>query len=317
MSKEENQIFIHQLGSLTFQDNIDNVYECIFNQEIFKKSLIFENCFEIEISSYQSLYIPYSKFRITSRKYPEYKLKMEVNESINKKDYKLISHKVMECGDTKFNALFIIKYELFTNSCENTTVMSSEIEYNHPEQDYINKFIESIPPPEKLHYSKELSTYLNNKKKKISQVDSIVINRPIKQIWDTVINTEELFKLISIKHNHRVCQVGENGKKGTILHFINTNNNLSSKYILKKVDVKEDERKLVYMIDKNDSNQKSFFTKIQITIVKLSSASSILLLHKKYSFFMLNSMLYQLSQFTQLYLKEIKNKLESTFCYEE
>lgn len=317
MSMEENQIFIHRLDLLTFQDNIDNVYECLFNQEIFKKSKILENCFEIEISSYQSLYIPYSKFIIVSRKYPEYKLKLEVKESTNKKDYKLISHKVIEYGNTKFNALFIIKFELFTNSCENTTVMSLEIEYDHPEQDYINKFIDSISPQGKTHYSEELSAYLNKKKKKFSQVDSIVINRPIKQVWDTVINTEELFNIMSIKHNHRVRQVGENGKAGTILHFINTTNNLSSKYILKNVDVNEDERKLIYMIDKNDSNKKSFLTKIQITIVKLSSASSILLLHKKYSYFMINSILYQLSQFTQLCLKEIKYKLESTFCYEE
>ena len=165
-----------RLLTFSFNAKIDKVYDSIFNPSILKQSNIVYNLFEIENSSNEPLSSIGNTFILNWHR-PQCELAMIVSETINKADYKSISHTVTSFNNTPLDTnMIIFKYELFVNTCENSTILIVEVE-SSPYNPFIERILNIISSDSARYVYTQIKDVLMNYSKDFRLIDSILIHR--------------------------------------------------------------------------------------------------------------------------------------------
>ncbi|MCQ2817749.1 MAG: hypothetical protein MJ252_10835 [archaeon] len=122
--------------------------------------------------------------------------------------YFTTSFYIKSIDDTKVNGTLISKYELFKNTCECSTMAKFSLEYDNEGEKFLNLFLQSAPVEAKISYCEQVNQFLQYFYHSFPFVDSTLIMRSIEQVWNQLINFEELSKLIYID-NYKVLDEKE------------------------------------------------------------------------------------------------------------
>ena len=303
-----------RLLSFTFNARIDKVYDSIFNPSILKQSNIVYNIFEIENSSNEPLSSIGNIFILKWHR-PQSELEMIVSETVNKPDYKSISHTVTLFNNILLDTnIIIFKYELFLNSCENSTVLIVEVE-SSPYNPFKEQILNMISSDSARYVYTQIKEVVMNYSKDFRLIDSILIHRSITQVNDAITNIDRLINYITKEKVHTLHIIGRKGEKGSLLQLTNNKSKLSILYELKEAKVNSQQMKFVY--EKKNYEINSIYSRMKISLIKISNISSILIFEYNVSSFLDSNRLLEVSAINQMLLIKIKKVLESTYCYEE
>ena len=186
----------------------------------------------------------------------------------------IIKKKLYEINGNKINDFIYCKVTFYCNTFLNSTFfvfkISGDFEYLSKQfniQNY-NIYLNKI-------YLKNIFQFLYKKllnyEMQFSLYESIIINKDINYLINTILNIPYLFHLLEI-NNHRTLVYGKKGKIGYKISVINLSTNTIIKYTL--INVKKTKDKISFFFHNNNNNHH-----IYISLFKI---------YNNYTFFQIN-----------------------------
>jgi hypothetical protein len=186
----------------------------------------------------------------------------------------IIKKKLYEINGNKINDFIYCKVTFYCNTFLNSTFfvfkISGDFEYLSKKfniQNY-NIYLNKI-------YLKNIFQFLYKKllnyEMQFSLYESIIINKDINYLINTILNIPYLFHLLEIS-NHRTLVYGKKGKIGYKISVINLSTNTIIKYTL--INVKKTKDKISFFFHNNNNNHH-----IYISLFKI---------YNNYTFFQIN-----------------------------
>ena len=143
------------------------------------------------------------------------------------------------------------------------------------------------------------------------QVESIVINRPIEQIWKLISNLKLLIQTL-FQENKENVNISEEFNQDTGKYYIclSTKNQTIKYQIQTSVKMKD---KCLFSISKEINGNKAN-KKINFLLIQLSPMASFVCIESEIPFYIDGEFFSSLSQFIKIQLKKIKNKCDQMGC---
>lgn len=286
--------------SYIFKDDINRVYECFANPEIFHTFI--NQAEDIALLKGKN----YGEIG-TKAKF-SWKGKIEISysvvESINTPNYKKIMIHAICSKPIEMN--YWLNWHFMKNTNDNSTLFMHDMIFQNAEN---MKYIDcAYDLQEKQEMYKKIETYLANSTKGLRQFESLLIKNSIEVIWSTITNWKELSK-IAPNIADKVTYKGDKYSIGTKI-FVEDSLKKTS-YTLQIVHVDdEDEFKKRFCLEVLDDCPKIPSQKLIFEFVKINSTNTFVSLEHLFTKPIKHDLIYSISKNKTVILSEIKKKLE-------
>ncbi len=213
------------------------------------------------------------------------------------------------------NIFFTINF--FENSFDNSTYMFFEIGIGFPPQNNLSNLAISwiinnpylISKKDFIVINKLLEQYLYSCKKEFSIFESILIKKPVLEIWDKISNIPYLVNIIlKIPHHEVKCQ-GEKGKVGSNFILYNLETGFIINFRIKNAKINKD--KIIVYFKKEINGYKAINNKFKVIITEIGSNLSLLQIEHNIPIYCSGIITEKLQNWTKYILNKCKYHLES------
>ena len=149
-------------------------------------------------------------------------MSVEYESALDEPNYKSITKNIKEINNKTINTVLRIKYSFYNNTSENSTYFVALVEYEKKDREY-EYYNKTIAITTLTEYCLNIHDFLDFWNNSLLQVESIVINRPMIQIWK-YLTDENLINVIINKEKNVNYQVESVIKKNKIIIKIKGNN---------------------------------------------------------------------------------------------
>ena len=293
-------MYVKQIFSFVFSNDIDKVFTGLFNQKVAEKAEIIGNLINQTPAMGAGTYVEFLKSKRLN-------LIMEPYDSVISPNSRTITVKLTSINNKVVTSNVYLRHNLYVNSSDNSTFTTFEIVSDEEDNPFLNEYVNNISIKVLYNYFNNISKYLDFWKKRVITIESITINRPLKQIVEYMNDFKRVLELVRYgtveedddKHNYRII----NKTTGTDI----------SLSIMKMIVEKD---KAVIVSEKIHHGIKSI---LLFTMMQLSPVSCFVSIENSMKFQAKGEYLLFISELYQQWLKSLKKNIEEErICsYEE
>ena len=293
-------MYVKQIFSFVFSNDIDKVFTGLFNQKVAEKAEIIGNLINQKPAMEAGTYVEFLKSKRLN-------LIMEPYDSVISPNSRTITVKLTSLNNKVVTSNVYLRHNLYVNSSDNSTFTTFEIVSDEEDNPFLNEYVNNISIKVLYNYFNNISKYLDFWKKRVITIESITINRPLKQIVEYMNDFKRVLELVRYgtveedddKHNYRII----NKTTGTDI----------SLSIMKMIVEKD---KAVIVSEKIHHGIKSI---LLFTMMQLSPVSCFVSIENSMKFQAKGEYLLFISELYQQWLKSLKKNIEEErICsYEE
>lgn len=313
MQYNTNELFHKKIFSYKFNESIDKIYSSFFNPRILEKANILGVLYDIEISSDNCSDTHEVNSFLVHFLQSDYVMERLIENKIETPLMKSLTYRIISINNEIIDFLFRIKANLFMDSSNFSTIFTLEMETESLENQFIVEYFEKVPLNVSYEFCNKLQAYLTkwNVNKIIMQ--SIVINRPLKQVFDFIMDFKNGMTQSPISFSKEIIQEGDKGKVGT--SYISLDSNGNTKFKLQIMKVVIEKQKAIISIETEMNLGQVLKNSIDISIIKLSSVSSFVNVEIDFHYMLKGDLRIFIQELNQEVLKSIKKELEKITCY--
>ena len=293
-------MYVKQIFSFVFSNDIDKVFTGLFDQKVAEKAEIIGNLINQTPAMGAGTYVEFLKSKRLN-------LIMEPYDSVISPNSRTIAVKLTSLNNKVLTSNVYLRHNLYVNSSDNSTFTTFEIVSDEEDNPFLNEYVNNISIKVLYNYFNNISKYLDFWKKRVITIESITINRPLKQIVEYMNDFKRVLELVRYgtveedddKHNYRII----NKTTGTDI----------SLSIMKMIVEKD---KAVIVSEKIHHGIKSI---LLFTMMQLSPVSCFVSIENSMKFQAKGEYLLFISELYQQWLKSLKKNIEEErICsYEE
>ena len=293
-------MYVKQIFSFVFSNDIDKVFTGLFDQKVAEKAEIIGNLINQTPAMGAGTYVEFLKSKRLN-------LIMEPYDSVISPKSRTITVKLTSLNNKVVTSNVYLRHNLYVNSSDNSTFTTFEIVSDEEDNPFLNEYVNNISIKVLYNYFNNISKYLDLWKKRVITIESITINRPLKQIVEYMNDFKRVLELVRYgtveedddKHNYRII----NKTTGTDI----------SLSIMKMIVEKD---KAVIVSEKIHHGIKSI---LLFTMMQLSPVSCFVSIENSMKFQAKGEYLLFISELYQQWLKSLKKNIEEErICsYEE
>lgn len=293
-------MYVKQVFSFVFSNDIDKVFTGLFDQKVAEKAEIIGNLINQTPAMGAGTYVEFLKSKRLN-------LIMEPYDSVISPNSRTITVKLTSLNNKVVTSNVYLRHNLYVNSSDNSTFTTFEIVSDEEDNPFLNEYVNNISIKLLYNYFNNISKYLDFWKKRVITIESITINRPLKQIVEYMNDFKRVLELVRYgtveedddKHNYRII----NKTTGTDI----------SLSIMKMIVEKD---KAVIVSEKIHHGIKSI---LLFTMMQLSPVSCFVSIENSMKFQAKGEYLLFISELYQQWLKSLKKNIEEErICsYEE
>lgn len=293
-------MYVKQIFSFVFSNDIDKVFTGLFNQKVAEKAEIIGNLINQTPAMGAGTYVEFLKSKRLN-------LIMEPYDSVISPNSRTITVKLTSLNNKVVTSNVYLRHNLYVNSSDNSTFTTFEIVSDEEDNPFLNEYVNNISIKVLYNYFNNISKYLDFWKKRVITIESITINRPLKQIVEYMNDFKRVLELVRYgtveedddKHNYRII----NKTTGTDI----------SLSIMKMIVEKD---KAVIVSEKIHHGIKSI---LLFTMMQMSPVSCFVSIENSMKFQAKGEYLLFISELYQQWLKSLKKNIEEErICsYEE
>ena len=293
-------MYVKQIFSFVFSNDIDKVFTGLFDQKVAEKAEIIGNLINQTPAMGAGTYVEFLKSKRLN-------LIMEPYDSVISPNSRTITVKLTSLNNKVVTSNVYLRHNLYVNSSDNSTFTTFEIVSDEEDNPFLNEYVNNISIKVLYNYFNNISKYLDLWKKRVITIESITINRPLKQIVEYMNDFKRVLELVRYgtveedddKHNYRII----NKTTGTDI----------SLSIMKMIVEKD---KAVIVSEKIHHGIKSI---LLFTMMQLSPVSCFVSIENSMKFQAKGEYLLFISELYQQWLKSLKKNIEEErICsYEE
>ena len=293
-------MYVKQIFSFVFSNDIDKVFTGLFDQKVAEKAEIIGNLINQTPAMGAGTYVEFLKSKRLN-------LIMEPYDSVISPKSRTITVKLTSLNNKVVTSNVYLRHNLYVNSSDNSTFTTFEIVSDEEDNPFLNEYVNNISIKVLYNYFNNISKYLDFWKKRVITIESITINRPLKQIVEYMNDFKRVLELVRYgtveedddKHNYRII----NKTTGTDI----------SLSIMKMIVEKD---KAVIVSEKIHHGIKSI---LLFTMMQLSPVSCFVSIENSMKFQAKGEYLLFISELYQQWLKSLKKNIEEErICsYEE
>ena len=293
-------MYVKQIFSFVFSNDIDKVFTGLFDQKVAEKAEIIGNLINQTPAMGAGTYVEFLKSKRLN-------LIMEPYDSVISPNSRTITVKLTSLNNKVVTSNVYLRHNLYVNSSDNSTFTTFEIVSDEEDNPFLNEYVNNISIKVLYNYFNNISKYLDFWKKRVITIESITINRPLKQIVEYMNDFKRVLELVRYgtveedddKHNYRII----NKTTGTDI----------SLSIMKMIVEKD---KAVIVSEKIHHGIKSI---LLFTMIQLSPVSCFVSIENSMKFQAKGEYLLFISELYQQWLKSLKKNIEEErICsYEE
>ena len=293
-------MYVKQIFSFVFSNDIDKVFTGLFNQKVAEKAEIIGNLINQTPAMGAGTYVEFLQSKRLN-------LIMEPYDSVISPNSRTITVKLTSINNKVVTSNVYLRHNLYVNSSDNSTFTTFEIVSDEEDNPFLNEYVNNISIKVLYNYFNNISKYLDFWKKRVNTIESITINRPLKQIVEYMNDFKRVLELVRYgtveedddKHNYRII----NKTTGTDI----------SLSIMKMIVEKD---KAVIVSEKIHHGIKSI---LLFTMMQLSPVSCFVSIENSMKFQAKGEYLLFISELYQQWLKSLKKNIEEErICsYEE
>lgn len=293
-------MYVKQIFSFVFSNDIDKVFTGLFDQKVAEKAEIIGNLINQTPAMGAGTYVEFLQSKRLN-------LIMEPYDSVISPNSRTITVKLTSLNNKVVTSNVYLRHNLYVNSSDNSTFTTFEIVSDEEDNPFLNEYVNNISIKVLYNYFNNISKYLDFWKKRVITIESITINRPLKQIVEYMNDFKRVLELVRYgtveedddKHNYRII----NKTTGTDI----------SLSIMKMIVEKD---KAVIVSEKIHHGIKSI---LLFTMMQLSPVSCFVSIENSMKFQAKGEYLLFISELYQQWLKSLKKNIEEErICsYEE
>ena len=293
-------MYVKQIFSFVFSNDIDKVFTGLFDQKVAEKAEIIGNLINQTPAMGAGTYVEFLQSKRLN-------LIMEPYDSVISPNSRTITVKLTSLNNKVVTSNVYLRHNLYVNSSDNSTFTTFEIVSDEEDNPFLNEYVNNISIKVLYNYFNNISKYLDFWKKRVNTIESITINRPLKQIVEYMNDFKRVLELVRYgtveedddKHNYRII----NKTTGTDI----------SLSIMKMIVEKD---KAVIVSEKIHHGIKSI---LLFTMMQLSPVSCFVSIENSMKFQAKGEYLLFISELYQQWLKSLKKNIEEErICsYEE
>ena len=293
-------MYVKQIFSFVFSNDIDKVFTGLFNQKVAEKAEIIGNLINQTPAMGAGTYVEFLKSKRLN-------LIMEPYDSVISPNSRTITVKLTSLNNKVVTSNVYLRHNLYVNSSDNSTFTTFEIVSDEEDNPFLNEYVNNISIKVLYNYFNNISKYLDFWKKRVITIESITINRPLKQIVEYMNDFKRVLELVRYgtveedddKHNYRI---------------INKTTGTDVSLSIMKMIVEKD--KAVIVSEKIHHGIKSI---LLFTMMQLSPVSCFVSIENSMKFQAKGEYLLFISELYQQWLKSLKKNIEEErICsYEE
>ena len=293
-------MYVKQIFSFVFSNDIDKVFTGLFDQKVAEKAEIIGNLINQTPAMGAGTYVEFLKSKRLN-------LIMEPYDSLISANSRTITVKLTSLNNKVVTSNVYLRHNLYVNSSDNSTFTTFEIVSDEEDNPFLNEYVNNISIKVLYNYFNNISKYLDFWKKRVITIESITINRPLKQIVEYMNDFKRVLELVRYgtveedddKHNYRI---------------INKTTGTDVSLSIMKMIVEKD--KAVIVSEKIHHGIKSI---LLFTMMQLSPVSCFVSIENSMKFQAKGEYLLFISELYQQWLKSLKKNIEEErICsYEE
>lgn len=312
IDQEQNSLYKKQIYTYKFQETIDKIYPSFFNLTILEKAGLLGVLYNIEITSKNTSDDFVHTFLVT---FLDTNCTMErtVVHRFESPLMKSFTQRITSINNQPLRRLLQIKFSLFMDSSNYYTSFIISLEADSEDNPYIPLYFKSVPHCGLRQMCDKLNKYLIKWNSNIVTMESIVIHRPIHQVYEYITDFKTILLNTSIGQGRAVIRNGEDRKEGTEYTIFDEKGNIKYKIKFKKL-VLENKKAIITFIQDFYFNV-FISTSIAVSIIHLSSVSSFVNIETDFHCKLKGDLYFFISEMHQSILKLIKNNLEKNTCY--
>ena len=291
---------VKQIFSFVFSNDIDKVFTGLFDQKVAEKAEIIGNLINQTPAMGAGTYVEFLKSKRLN-------LIMEPYDSVISPNSRTITVKLTSLNNKVVTSNVYLRHNLYVNSSDNSTFTTFEIVSDEEDNPFLNEYVNNISIKVLYNYFNNISKYLDFWKKRVITIESITINRRLKQIVEYMNDFKRVLELVRYgtveedddKHNYRI---------------INKTTGTDVSLSIMKMIVEKD--KAVIVSEKIHHGIKSI---LLFTMMQLSPVSCFVSIENSMKFQAKGEYLLFISELYQQWLKSLKKNIEEErICsYEE
>ena len=244
----------------TFKESLDNIYSTFSNVKTFNNEIFLNFFSNISFSHSENLDEEGNILKFCWKNF--YNIQLLCTQKTSSKNFKSFTVKTISISEF-VNGNFSLKCKFFYNSCERNTLLVLEFFFDF-DIGY-ELFKEEISNNELINICNNIDEIEMKSKKNIEQIESIIINSNINNVWNLITDFEKCFngnyKNINVV---KLIVVNEKGEKiignkliiGNIIKVIKDENKTISDLII--TDIKIDKESCYYKIEMETKNNEKF-----------------------------------------------------------
>ena len=293
-------MYVKQIFSFVFSNDIDKVFTGLFDQKVAEKAEIIGNLINQTPAMGAGTYVEFLQSKRLN-------LIMEPYDSVISPNSRTITVKLTSLNNKVVTSNVYLRHNLYVNSSDNSTFTTFEIVSDEEDNPFLNEYVNNISIKVLYNYFNNISKYLDFWKKRVITIESITINRPLKQIVEYMNDFKRVLELVRYgtveedddKHNYRI---------------INKTTGTDVSLSIMKMIVEKD--KAVIVSEKIHHGIKSI---LLFTMMQLSPVSCFVSIENSMKFQAKGEYLLFISELYQQWLKSLKKNIEEErICsYEE
>ena len=293
-------MYVKQIFSFVFSNDIDKVFTGLFDQKVAEKAEIIGNLINQTPAMGAGTYVEFLQSKRLN-------LIMEPYDSAISPNSRTITVKLTSLNNKVVTSNVYLRHNLYVNSSDNSTFTTFEIVSDEEDNPFLNEYVNNISIKVLYNYFNNISKYIDLWKKRVITIESITINRPLKQIVEYMNDFKRVLELVRYgtveedddKHNYRI---------------INKTTGTDVSLSIMKMIVEKD--KAVIVSEKIHHGIKSI---LLFTMMQLSPVSCFVSIENSMKFQAKGEYLLFISELYQQWLKSLKKNIEEErICsYEE
>ena len=313
MHFNENDLIHKKIFSYKFNESIDKIYASFFNPRILEKAKILGVLYDIEISSDNCSDAHDVNSFLVHFLQSDYSMERLIENKIETPLMKSLTYRIIAINGEIIDFLFRIKVNLFMDSSNFSTTFTLEIESESLNNPYIIEYFEKVPLNVSYEFCNKLQAYLTKWNVNTLIMQSIVINRPLKQVFDFIIDFKKGMTESPISLKNDIVQEGEKGKVGTSYVKLDPNGNIKAKITITNI-IYQKQKAIISIVSEINLSQ-VLKNRVDISIIQLSSVSSFVNVETDFHYMLKGDLKIFVQEMHQEVLKSIKKELEKNTCY--
>ena len=242
----------------TFKESLNNIYSTFSNIKTFNNE-IFSNLYSnISFSHSENLDEEGNILKFCWKNF--YNIQLLCTQKTTSKNFKSFTVKSISISEF-INGNFSLKCKFFYNSCERNTLLVLEFFFDY-DIGY-ELFKEEVSNNGLINICNNIDEIEIKSKKNIEQIESIIINSNIKDVWNLITDFEKCFSG-NYKNVIKLNVVNEKGEKiignelliGNVIKVIKDDNKIISDLVI--TDIKIDKENFYYKIEMETKNNEKF-----------------------------------------------------------